>query len=198
MIRISPTSTALIVAWLWIATGCGSTSDDAKIAALAIEAADRQADQNRQMAELQQHVAQGTEELVTADAEARKELASLSLELQAERSEVGRQRDELESERKTIARQRHLDPLIAAAITHACWVIACLLPLIFCIYLIRRPANSADDALVAEFLISDICSAEPLVLPSAASAKGPPQIDATAPPAITDQTTPSDEASVGF
>lgn len=173
--------------------GCGSGSNDVELAALAMDAADRQAEQNRQMAELQDHVARGAEELVAADAEARKEMSSLSRELQTERSEIGRQRDELESERKAIAKQRHRDPLISAAITHAAWILACLLPLVVCVYLLRRPAGVEEDGLVAQVLIEDALAERPLLFSRSEAPRALPRAETSSPAALADSSNPDND-----
>jgi hypothetical protein len=126
---------------------------------------DRQAEQGRQMAELQREVAEGSRRLVEADAEARQEMVALQREVQAERNEVGRQRDLLEGERRELAAKRRLDPIIAAAITNAGLLLACLLPLVLCCYLLQRRVEPADDQAVAEILLEDLVTDSPLLLP---------------------------------
>ncbi|MEX0867427.1 MAG: hypothetical protein WD030_08710, partial [Pirellulales bacterium] len=119
----------------------------------------------RQMAELQREVAQGSRQLVEADAAARKEMVALQREVQAERTEVGQQRDALEGERREIAAQRQRDPIIAATITNLGLLLACLLPLLIALYLLCRPVEPADDREVAELLLTDLVSDKPLLLP---------------------------------
>jgi hypothetical protein len=58
-----------------------------------------------------------------------------------------------------------LDPIIAAAITNAGLLLACLLPLILCWYLLHRPVEPADDQAVAEVLLDDLVADRPLLLP---------------------------------
>ena len=84
-----PFLTILATAALVTVTGC---DENARVARVAQEAADRQADQNKELARLSRETAEGTKRLVGADAETRKELASLQRDLQAAASEVGRQR----------------------------------------------------------------------------------------------------------
>jgi hypothetical protein len=148
-----------------IATMIGCEEDE-QLARMAQEHARRQAAQSQQMAQLQQEVAQGTRELVEANDRAQQAVGSLHRDIQTERSEVGRQRDLLEEDRKQIAEQRHRDPIIAATIMQVGMVVACVLPLILCWYLLHREPAQADDAAVAEVLFEDLTAETPLLLPS--------------------------------
>lgn len=145
-----------------LAIGC-STGDE-RLARFAEQATQRQAEQNRQMAELQQQVAEGSRQLVEADAEARGEFAKLQRDLQSERSEIGAQRDALEDERREIASQRARDPIVAAALMNGGLLIACTLPLVLCWYLLRQSDAEPADALVAQVLLSDLVAEKPLLL----------------------------------
>ena len=83
--------------------------------------------------------------MVEADSKARTELAALQRDLQQDQAEVGRQRDQLEGDRRDIAAQRHRDPLIAAAITNIGLILACLLPLVLCVVILRSLRNPVTD-----------------------------------------------------
>ena len=110
----------------------GCRSDDARIAEMAQRQADREADQVRQMTQLQQQVAEGSRHLVEADAETRKELTELQRDLRSDQATVGQQRDSLEVERRQIAAERRWDSMVGPAITGAAILIACVLPLVVC------------------------------------------------------------------
>ena len=157
-----PLLLTLLIPAALAAAGCSS---DERLARFAEQAAERQAEQNRRMADLQHEVAEGTRRLVEADAEAREAFAGLHRDLQAERGEVGRQRDALEEERREIASQRVTDPLVAAAVMNAAALLACVLPLLVCWRLLRRDeAADGGDALVAEALLEDLVSDRPVLL----------------------------------
>ena len=145
--------------------GC---DEDERVVRMAQEHARQQAAQSQQMAQLQQEVAQGARELVEADSSAREEIISLQRDIQAERTEIGRQRDQLEEDRRRLAAQQHRDPIIAATIMQVGMVVACVLPLILCWYLLHREPAQADDATVAEVLIEDLSAESPLFLPAPA------------------------------
>ena len=85
-------------------------------------------------------------------------------ELQAERSEIGRQRDAIEDERRRIADTRRLDPIIATAISNIGLLAACLLPLVLCWYLLHCRVEPTDDRAVTELLLDDIVTDRPLLL----------------------------------
>jgi hypothetical protein len=161
---------------------CGCEEDE--LAKAAREAAKQSADQQRQLAQMQAEVARGAGQLVEADAKARAELAALQRDLQQDQADIGRQRDQLETDRRQIAEQRHRDPLIAAAITSIGLILACLLPLLLCWALLRRPPLDGEaEAALAEFLVQDLISDHPVLLP------------AHAPPALLEQPSPNADDS---
>ena len=146
------------------AIGCNE-NENTRLAEMAERHLDRQAEQNRQMVELQHEVAEGSRRLVEADAKAREEMVALQHEMQTERVEIGRQRDLLEDERRDLATKRHLNPIIAAAITNIGLLLACLLPIVLCWYLLHRRVEPAEDQAVAEVLLEDLVANRPLLLP---------------------------------
>jgi len=154
----------IVVMLMLTSIGCDE-EENKRLAAMAERQLERQAEQNRQVTELQREVAEGSRRLVEADAQARQEMVVLQREVQAERTEVGRQRDLLEGERRDLAVKRRLDPIIAAAITNIGLLLACLLPLVLCWYLLQRRIEPADDQAVAEELLEDLVTDRPLLLP---------------------------------
>jgi len=162
-VRIRLLGTLGCLLWLAVA-GCETESD--RVAAVAREAAERQAEQSKQMAELQSQVAEAHKRLVEGEAKARTELVALQRDLQEAQAEIGRQRDVLEEERRQWAGQRGRDPILAAAITSVGVVLACLLPLLLCIYVVRALRDEAtNDAAVAELLVEELAADQPLLLP---------------------------------
>ena len=153
---------------LLIGVSC-SSDENARVAELATQQLERQADQNRRMSELQQEVASGSRKLVEADANARQEMVTLQREIQTERSEIGHQRDQLEAERREIADSRNRDPIIAAAITRVAFVVVSLLPLLICWLLLQQKVEPADKNEITELLLDDLVSAEPRLVSSATS-----------------------------
>ncbi|HBL42281.1 MULTISPECIES: hypothetical protein [Gimesia] len=151
---------------LLIGVSC-SPDENSRVAELATQQLERQADQNRRMSELQQEVASGSRELVEADANARQEMVTLQREMQTERNEIGHQRDQLEAERREIADRRNRDPIIAAAITRVAFVVVSLLPLLICWLLLQQKVEPADKNEITELLLDDLVSSEPRLMPPA-------------------------------
>jgi hypothetical protein len=179
---------ALILTLVVILSGC-TPNNDQRLAEMAAQHEARQVQQNQQLAELQEHVAEGSKELVAADARAREQAATLARELQAERAKIGEARDVMESERRELARQRHRDPIVAEAIAGAALLVACVLPLVVCRHLLRQPENTASaDVAAAELLLQDLVAERPLLsprpLPAAIDFDGDSSVDApSSPPA---------------
>jgi hypothetical protein len=189
---------------LLIVTGC-SPSDE-RLVELGQQSADRQAEQNRTIADQSRQVTETTRqfvessgdartdmielqrELVEAEAEARSELIQVQQDLVdrdaqcrrelnalqhksqsailAERQSIDRQREDLEADRRNIADKRHRAPIVAAAISQIGLVLACLLPLGLCGYLLYVLRHTGDDdAAVTELLIEEIVADKPLFLP---------------------------------
>jgi hypothetical protein len=144
--------------------GCGS--NDERLVKMANDHETRQAEQNQHMADLQKSVAEGSKRLIEADAVSREKFLAMQDNLRSDQAAIGQQRDALEADRREIAVQRNRDPIIAATIMEVGQYLACLLPLIFAGYLVyaMRHTASQDDALVAEFLVTDAVAEHPLLL----------------------------------
>ena len=98
-----PTNTLSKVALALLAFSWAGCNTDARLVKQAEKASDRQAEQNRQIARQNQEIAQATNQLVAADAQARKEALALQRDLQTEQATLGHQRDVLEEERRQLA-----------------------------------------------------------------------------------------------
>lgn len=159
-------------------TGCDEPPDmrDQRLVDLAKESLKRQAEQNKQMAdqsraivEESRKLAEATKELVAHDAKARQELVAahdrLTAQLDRQRAAIDAGRDQLEKERRTIANQRYRDPLVAAAIQNVGLTIACMLPLVICVFVLRQMGRTEpDDQAVAELLVHELTTDKPLLL----------------------------------
>lgn len=141
-----------------ITVGILGCDEDRRLVEMARESSARQAEQNRQMAEVTRHAAEATRKVVEAN------------------TNLDRQRQDLDGERRQIAAQRHRDPLIAAAISSTAILLACLLPLVLAIYMLRcATKDPGDEAQLAELLILEMTSDKPLLLehlPAPKSASG--------------------------
>jgi hypothetical protein len=159
------------VAWL-VLTLAGCDTDE-RLVKQAEKASDRQADQNREIARQNHELAQATNLLVAADAQARQETLALLRELQSTQDRQGQIRDDLEAERRQIAIQRYRDPLLAAALTDGGMTLACLLPLVLCGFLFHCLRHEPNDQELAELLATELVSDAPMLLPRVGNAARP-------------------------
>lgn len=167
--------------------GCFSSDSDKELVEFAKETMTEQRKQNDRLAEQSAiivektgHLTQAAEKLVEQDAEARRELIAAQQHLQSElnqqQSTVDAHRTRLEDERRQIAVQRGRDPIIANAITNAGLLLACVLPLVVCVLVIRQLHNQQpDDAAVAELLLVEATQQSSVLLPFTPFSKRLPQ-----------------------
>ena len=173
----------LLVASLTTMIGC---EEDERLAEMAQDATQRQAEQNEEMIRLNREVTRSHQRLIEADAESRQEVFQVQHELierdeqgrqqlnalqhdtqsgiQRERSSLDRQHEELDKQRKEIAKQRNRDPIIAAAITSLGVILACLIPIVLAICLLRTThSHEPTDPELAELLLQEMVSDKPVL-----------------------------------
>jgi hypothetical protein len=161
----APTLIALIT------VGCNS--GDERLAELSHQSTERQAEQNRLVETNNRQVLEAANKLVEADAQSRTENIELHRQIEAERSGINQQRDALEQERRQIAAGRVRDPIIAESIQAAAGLIAAILPLLVSLALLRGLFHKSDQEALAEVLIEDLVSRQPLLSePAAVSLPG--------------------------
>jgi hypothetical protein len=102
----------ILTPWIPVLILIGGCDD--RVTQVTREAADRQAQQNTEMAQLNKEVASGTHQLVEADARARKEIVGVHHDLQAERARLDTSWSELEGERRQIAGQRRTESTLVS------------------------------------------------------------------------------------
>lgn len=152
LIRTNPKTK--IVWTLLLIQGC---SDQA--ARVALEAADRQAQQNTAMAELNKEVASGTHKLVEADAQARKEMVTVHHDLQQERSRLDAGWTELNGERRSIAGERKTESMFVSVATLAGSVLVVVLLFGFCRHILSAAQqDGASTAELQELLVNEVLS----------------------------------------
>ena len=145
--------------------GCNNREE--RLVELSREHAARQAETQRQMTELQKQVAEGSRQLVESDAKAREELTGLQRDLRRDQAEIQHGRDQLEAEQRAIATQRYRDPIVAAILTDIGVVLACMLPLALCGYVLWSAYRAGEsDSAVAELLVQEMVATEPRLLRS--------------------------------
>lgn len=144
----------MIVWTLLLIQGCSDQS-----ARVALEAADRQAQQNTAMAELNKEVASGTHKLVEADAQARKEIVTVHHDLQQERSRLDAGWTELNGERQQIAGDRRTESLFVSVATLAGSVLLVVLLFGFCRHILSAAQQEgASTAELQELLVNEVLS----------------------------------------
>ena len=147
------------IATLILISGCNDRGTQ-----IAREAADRQAQQNTSMAELNQEVAGGARRLVEADAKARQDFVGIHRDLGAERSRLDAGWNSLEDERQQIASQRRAESMLVP-LTELVSGLAVVVALLgFCWYaLVAARRNEVIDAELNEFLVCELLPGEQLL-----------------------------------
>jgi hypothetical protein len=155
----------------FLTSGC--ETDDERLAKLATDSAERQARQSEILAKAHADLTQGARQLVESVGRSQESLVTVQQGLEQQQAEIGHQRDLLEKERQTIAAQRRTDPIIANALVQIGLLVACVLPLVICWYLLTNPGANDADRLVSEILIEDLTAKQPRLTagPPAASAE---------------------------
>ncbi len=152
---------------LWIQLIAVIPGCDDRVTQVAREAADRQAQQNTAMVELNKEVARGTHQLVEADAQARKEIVGVHHDLQAERQRLDTGWSDLEGERQQIAGQRRTESMLVSVSTLIGAVSLVVALLGFCWQALVAARRGDDtDAQLNELLIREILPDEKLLLSS--------------------------------
>ncbi len=146
----------MLIAIVVIAIGCQNDND--RIAELASRHATQQSELSRETVELQAELIEGTQQLVEADSQARRDFLELEGKLDEQRAEMARRHDDLEDERREIAQQRHRDPIVANALLAIGSLLACMLPLLLAGYLLRSQLDEPDDHSVTELLLDEIAA----------------------------------------
>ena len=115
-----PSATTILLAMI-AASGCGSDSD--RVAQVALEASQRQAALDQEMARLNREVTEGTRQLIQSRGEADRQILAQQQDLQ-------QQRQQLDDERRGIASQRLRESLLAPILTNLGWLAVGSLPLV--------------------------------------------------------------------
>lgn len=143
-----------------LVSGC-----DDRATEIAREAANRQAEQNQVMAELQEQVADGSRQLVEADARARHEMIGVHHDLQNERSRLDSGWHDLNTEQRQIAGQRRTESLLVPLCQSAAVVLLAALVLGFSWYaLASAHRGEASPEELNELLLRELVSDGPHLL----------------------------------
>lgn len=139
-----------------VATTLSGCSNEGRLADLAEQVTHEQAAQNQRMADSTQAVAKGSQELVAADAQARRELITLQHALREDQAQIGQQLTALEAERKDVAAQRLYDSAIGNGLGALGLVCVALAPLLLAaislVGLYRSPTPEEEGQILIEEL----------------------------------------------
>jgi hypothetical protein len=143
---------------------------DDRATRIALEAADRQAEQNVVMSQLNREVAAGAQHLVTADAEARGEVLKMHHDLQSAHSGLAADRSALETERQRYVSLQRLESIFTPSIKSVGSVIVVITLLGFSWHLLAaQPKSSGVDAELSEFLVTELLKNPHQCLPDTGS-----------------------------
>jgi hypothetical protein len=118
----------------------GCDSPDERLAAFAEKSIDQQAQQNAA-------------------------LAKTTEDVHVERSSLNEQQEALEEDRREIASQRVREPLIANALQAIGLILACLAPLLICVYALQQAGSSSPEQELGTILVEELTAEEPQLLP---------------------------------
>jgi hypothetical protein len=141
-----PTTIILLVA-LAIASGC--SDENARVAQVALEGAERQAEQNQEMTRLNREVALGTKRLVESRADS-------DQHWQAMQQDIHEQSNQLEAERRQQADARQRDSLLAPVLETLGVLLVCCLPLVLCWRLVTGLLAETEEAAMSQTLIDEM------------------------------------------
>jgi len=138
------------------AAGCGDAAPDERLAKMAEQTTREQSLQNQRVSQAHASLAEGSKQLVDADAHARRDLAQLQEKLRQDQTQVTQQRDALEAERKELASCRQRDQETCTWIANLGILLACLAPLILSgillLTLSRQTSAETSDLLIEELV----------------------------------------------
>jgi len=131
--------------------GC---DENGRLARQAEKNAQRQAEQNEEMARVNREIAEGSKRLVQANAESTDKLLTQQDSLDHERGQI-------DGERRSLADERHRESLLGPALTTLGWLLVCSLPLVLCWYLLHGLRHGDEDAEISRLLVEEIASDRP-------------------------------------
>jgi hypothetical protein len=126
-----------------------------------------------------ERLAQYAQNSVQQQAQQNAALAKADEDLHAERTSLNEQQASLEEDRREIADQRVRDPLIANALETIGLILACLTPLLICVYALKQAGGASPEQELGSLLVEELTADESDLFPPAApklqqSDVGPP------------------------
>lgn len=159
-----------------LATGC-----DDRATRVALQSVDQQARQNLAMANVNEQVATGVQQLLAADSESRSELLAAHRELLTARNALTAQWNDLEHQRRKLDDNRRRDSLVIPLAQSAGVFLMVVVVLGFCWCALGKSVRSAsnNDNVLAEILIEELVSDSPRLLTSPQPSDAARQIGST-------------------
>jgi hypothetical protein len=149
----------LTVAAVLAAAGCDDQGHGERLAHMAEQSTREQSIQNQRVSQAHASLAEGSKQLVNADADARRDLAQLQDKLRHDQANVGQQRDALEAERKSIAAERMQDSRCSSSLLTFGILLACLAPLVLAGIALVALNRGATQQEVSEVLVEELAQA---------------------------------------
>lgn len=115
-----------------------------------------QSAQNQRVSRAHTALAQGSKELVQADAQARRDFAQLQDKLRQDQANLGHQRDAIASERRELAAEREQSERTCSFLTNFGIVVVCLAPLILAGFLLLILNRDRAQAETADVLVDEL------------------------------------------
>lgn len=151
----------LLLILLWI-PGCDS--QDARLLEISRDSLDRQAEQNRQIAQQSQHLAEANRSLIEADAKTRANLFQQQQQIQSERDRLNQKADQLANDRQSFLKAQVRDPIVAQALLSAGALLAAVVPLLIGYRLFRHLERDHAETQVADALLCELLQPDSLLL----------------------------------
>ncbi len=105
-------------------------------------------------------------------------------DMHVERSSLNEQQEALEEDRRDIATQRVREPLIANALQAFWLLLACLAPLLICVYALKQAGESPPELELGTLLVEELTSEEPQLIPALSPPLHRPELVAAEAPSL--------------
>ena len=169
MKHILSTTSLVMIALMII----GCDEEDERLAKMAQETTQQQAQQNQANAELARETTENQRRMVETVEKSRQDLVGLQ-------TTVEKQQASLETERRELAAARDRESLLVPIVSSMGLLLVTSLPLVLCWYLLRGLQHEeADDEAVSRLLLQELVAEHPVLLPD--SRRQAPRIDCSLP-----------------
>jgi hypothetical protein len=137
---------------------------DDRATKIASEAADRQAQQNTVVTDLNKEVTSGSHQLVEADAKARQAIIGVHHDFEAERARLDQGWNQLENDRRELAGERRTDSILVVISKLGGAGLLVLGSLAFCWFVLIGAQRGNSYVELNEFVLNEFLSDSPTVV----------------------------------